>query len=50
VLFRSSKGNLYKITEVDRAKDEWTCSCPAFTYAKVPGTHCKHIKEIKQKV
>jgi hypothetical protein len=45
-----SKGTLYKITEVDKANDEWTCTCPAFTYAKVPGTHCKHIKEIIQKV
>jgi hypothetical protein len=45
-----SKGNVYKITEPDDPNGVWTCSCPAYTYDKVPGTPCKHIKSIQQKV
>lgn len=45
-----STGNVYKITEPDDSNGVWTCSCPAYTYHKVPGTPCKHIKEIQQKV
>lgn len=45
-----SKGNLYKITAPDSPSENWTCTCPAYTYHKVPGTACKHIKEIQQKV
>lgn len=45
-----STGNVYKITEPDDPNGVWTCSCPAYTYHKVPGTPCKHIKSIQQKV
>jgi len=45
-----SKGNVYKITEPDDPNGVWTCSCPAYTYDKVPGTPCKHIKDIRIKM
>jgi hypothetical protein len=45
-----STGNLYKITEPDDPNGVWTCSCPAYTYHKVPGTECKHIKDIRTKM
>lgn len=45
-----STGKVYKITEPDDPNGVWTCSCPAYTYHKVPGTPCKHIKSIQQKV
>jgi len=45
-----STGNVYKITEPDDPNGVWICSCPAYTYHKVPGTECKHIKSIKTKM
>jgi len=45
-----STGNVYKITEPDDPNGVWTCSCPAYTYHKVPGTECKHIKDIRTKM
>jgi hypothetical protein len=45
-----STGNVYKITEPDDQNGVWTCSCPAYTYDKVPGTPCKHIKSIRTKM
>ena len=45
-----STGKVYKITEPDDPNGVWTCSCPAYTYDKVPGTPCKHIKSIKTKM
>jgi len=45
-----STGNLYKITEPNDPNGVWTCSCPAYTYHKVPGTECKHIKDIRTKM
>lgn len=45
-----SKGDLYKITSPDSPSENWICTCPAYTYNKVPGTDCKHIKEVKQKL
>jgi hypothetical protein len=45
-----STGKLYKITEPDDPNGVWTCSCPAYTYDKVPGTPCKHIKDIRTKM
>ena len=45
-----STGNVYKITEPDDPNGVWTCSCPAYTYNKVPGTECKHIKDIRTKM
>jgi hypothetical protein len=45
-----STGKVYKITEPDDPNGVWTCTCPAYTYNKVPGTPCKHIKSIQQKV
>lgn len=47
---KGSTGNVYKITEPDDPNGVWTCSCPAYTYHKVPGTECKHIKSIKTKM
>jgi hypothetical protein len=45
-----STGKVYKITEPDDQNGVWTCSCPAYTYHKVPGTPCKHIKDIRTKM
>jgi hypothetical protein len=45
-----STGKVYKITEPDDPNGVWTCSCPAYIYHKVPGTQCKHIKDIKIKM
>jgi hypothetical protein len=45
-----STGKVYKITEPDDPNGVWICSCPAYTYDKVPGTPCKHIKDIRIKM
>jgi len=44
---RGSKGDLYDIVDLNDGTDVWTCTCPAYTYHKVPGTDCKHIKQVK---
>lgn len=45
-----SKGDKYEIVDLNDGTGVWTCTCPAYTYNKVPGTDCKHIKEVKQKL
>jgi hypothetical protein len=45
-----SKGDKYEVVDLNDGTDVWTCTCPAYQYNKVPGTDCKHIKEVKQKV
>lgn len=45
-----SKGDTYTVIDINDGSGVWTCSCPAYTYNKVPGTDCKHIKEIKTKL
>ena len=45
-----SKGDKYEVVELNDGTGVWTCTCPAYTYNKVPGTDCKHIKEVKQKL
>ena len=45
-----SKGDKYEVVDLNDGTDVWTCTCPAYTYHKVPGTDCKHIKEVKQKL
>jgi hypothetical protein len=45
-----SKGDTYFIVDLNDGTDVWNCSCPAYTYNKVPGTDCKHIKEVKNKL
>jgi len=47
---KGSTGNTYDIVELNDGTDIWTCTCPAYTYNKVPGTDCKHIKEVKTKL
>jgi hypothetical protein len=45
-----SKGDTYTVIDINDGSGEWVCSCPAYTYNKVPGTDCKHIKEVKTKL
>ena len=45
-----SKGDNYDVVDLNDGTDVWTCTCPAYQYNKVPGTDCKHIKEVKQKL
>jgi hypothetical protein len=45
-----SKGDKYEVVDLNNGTGVWTCTCPAYTYHKVPGTDCKHIKEVKQKL
>lgn len=45
-----SKGDKYEVVDLNDGTGVWTCTCPAYTYNKVPGTDCKHIKEVKQKL
>jgi len=45
-----SKGDKYEVVDLNDGTDIWTCTCPAYTYHKVPGTDCKHIKEVKTKL
>ena len=47
---KGSTGNTYDIVDLNDGTDVWTCTCPAYTYNKVPGTDCKHIKEVKSKL
>jgi hypothetical protein len=47
---KGSTGNTYDIVDLNDGTDIWTCTCPAYTYHKVPGTDCKHIKEVKTKL
>ena len=47
---KGSKGDTYDIVDLNDGTDIWTCTCPAYTYNKVPGTDCKHIKEVKTKL
>lgn len=47
---KGSTGNTYEVVELNDGTDIWTCTCPAYTYNKVPGTDCKHIKEVKTKL
>jgi hypothetical protein len=47
---KGSKGDTYEVVELNDGTDIWTCTCPAYTYNKVPGTDCKHIKEVKTKL
>jgi hypothetical protein len=47
---KGSKGDTYKVVDLNDGTDIWTCTCPAYTYHKVPGTDCKHIKEAKTKL
>ena len=32
---------------VSLSNEGWSCTCPAFTFRKIDGYVCKHIKEIK---
>ena len=45
-----SKGDKYDVVDLNDGTNVWTCTCPAYQYNKVPGTDCKHIKEVKQKL
>lgn len=45
-----SKGDKYDVVDLNDGSGVWTCTCPAYTYSKVPGTDCKHITEVKQKL
>jgi hypothetical protein len=45
-----SKGDKYEVVELNDGTDIWTCTCPAYTYHKVPGTDCKHIIHVKTKL
>lgn len=47
---KGSKGDTYEVVDLNDGTDIWTCTCPAYTYNKVPGTDCKHIKEVKTKL
>jgi hypothetical protein len=43
-------GHTYDVVDLNDGTDVWTCTCPAYQYNKVPGTDCKHIKEVKTKL
>jgi len=45
-----SKGDKYDVVDLNDGTDIWTCTCPAYTYHKVPGTDCKHIIHVKTKL
>ena len=45
-----SKGDKYEVVDFNDGTGVWTCTCPAYQYNKVPGTDCKHIKEVKNKL
>jgi len=45
-----SKGDKYEVVDLNDGTDIWTCTCPAYTYHKVPGTDCKHIIHVKTKL
>jgi hypothetical protein len=47
---KGSTGNTYDVVDLNDGTDVWTCTCPAYTYHKVPGTDCKHIIHVKTKL
>jgi hypothetical protein len=47
---KGSTGNTYDVVDLNDGTDIWTCTCPAYTYHKVPGTDCKHIIHVKTKL
>lgn len=44
------RDNTYDVIDCNDGTDVWTCTCSAYKYNKVPGTDCKHIKEVKTKL